>query len=235
MRKLDAVKISNLDFSYNGEEVLKNISFSIKEGDFAGIIGPNGSGKTTVIKIILGLLEPKKGSVKLFGTPIENFTNRKTIGYIPQKYSLDKNFPATVKELFSLVSKKGPSQDLLKKLGITNLLDKKFIELSGGQQQRVMTAMALVDNPRLLILDEPSVGVDIKVQKEFHELLHNLSDDEGITIILVSHDIGMISKYAKSVICINRTISCAGPVSKIPRFLKEVYGDDFRFHVHHGV
>ena len=203
MRRIDAIKISKLDFSYNGEEVLKNISFSIKEGDFVGIIGPNGSGKTTVIKIILGLLEPKNGSVKLFGTPIENFTNWKNIGYIPQKYSLDKNFPATVKELFSLVSKKTPSEDLLKKLGITKLLDKKFIELSGGQQQRVMTAMALINNPKLLILDEPSVGVDVKVQREFYKLLHNLSDDEGITIILVSHDISMISKYAKSVLCID--------------------------------
>ena len=152
------VNVSSLSFSYGSVKVLENISFSIEERDFLAIIGPNGSGKTTLIKILLGFLEPISGSVML-SIP------RHSIGYVPQRYAIDRNFPGTVEEIFS-----DSKSDAIELTRIKDLLKKKFVNLSGGHQQRVLIAMALQQNPKLLILDEPTAGVDVHAQQSFYGL-----------------------------------------------------------------
>ena len=221
------INISKLSYNYNGTKVLQNISFDIKKEDFVAIIGPNGAGKTTLIKLILGELKQKKGIIKLFGKKISEFKEWTSLGYVPQRFALDKLFPGTVKEILSIGLKEIPSKLISK-----NMLNKKFTELSMGQQQKVLIAFALQSNPKLLILDEPTSGVDVNSQKEFYELLKELNKKNKITIILVTHDVGMIPIHAKNVICINKTICCQGPVSETEVLLKKVYGKDFALHSH---
>lgn len=223
MKKRVVIEVDNLSFRYDNELILSNISFSVEEGDFVGMIGPNGAGKTTLAKILLGMLRPSGGSIKM--------ADDVTMGYVPQRYSLDRNFPATVKEL--LESNSSSFWPIVHELEISDLLSKRFVDLSGGQQQRVMIAIALVLNPKVLMLDEPDVGVDIKAQEGFYKFLNKLNK-KGITIIIISHDVGIIAKYAKSVLCINKSLSCHGPVSKMSSFVKNVYGEEFRIYHHHA-
>lgn len=218
------ITVSSLSFSYGENTVLKNISFEIKEKDFVAIIGPNGSGKTTLIKIMLNLLEAGEGNVKL-SVPKER------IGYVPQRYTIDKNFPGTVEEILS-VNNNDNNNNNIKQAGIVDLLKKKFVSLSGGQQQRVLIALALEKNPKLLILDEPTAGVDIKAQQSFYDLLKELNK-KGITIILVTHEVGVVSSLVKKVLCINHKICCMGKPKEIPKLLKQMYGEHF-IHHHHG-
>jgi zinc transport system ATP-binding protein len=220
----------DLSFAYNSDNVIEGISFEIKERDFVAILGRNGSGKTTLVKLILGLLKPKEGYIRIFGKSAGDFQNNGSIGYVPQSHSIDKNFPGNVSELLSLG--KNPSK-AMKLLKIEELASKKFVELSGGQQQKVLIAMSLASSPRLLILDEPTVGVDIKSQQEFYGLLKKINKESKITIVMVTHDVGLISKYVKNVICINGKVCCCGSVHEAPKLMKKMYGTDFDFHHHH--
>ena len=226
------IEISNLSYSYDGNEVLSNISLSIKEKDFTAVIGRNGSGKTTLMKLILGLLDMQKGTINIFGKSIKNFNEWDNVGYVPQKYNIDKNFPANVDEILSLKNN-FQKEKITKMLKIFNLLDKKFSDLSGGQQQRVMIALSLMSNPKLIILDEPTVGVDIKAQQEFYALLKKLNKDIGVTIVLVTHDVSLVSKFVKNVICLNGNICCCGKAHDTEKLLKQVYGKEFRIHHHY--
>lgn len=228
------VEISKMSFSYGNEYVLKDITFNIKEGDFVAIIGPNGSGKTTLIKLILGILKPDAGKVNVFGEESFKLTDKSMIGYIPQKYSIDKNFPATVEEII-LLKKSDNINEIVKLLNIDDLMKKKFLELSGGQQQKVLIALSLLSNPKLLILDEPTVGVDTKSQHDFYMLLKDLNK-KGMTIIIVTHDISLVSKYVKSVLCVNGSICCQGEACNAEKILKTVYGENYQIihHHHHG-
>lgn len=213
------VSVSSLSFSYGENKVLDNISFEIKEDDFIALIGPNGSGKTTLVKILLGLLPASEGEIKL-SIP------KSKIGYVPQRYTIDKNFPGTVKEILS--TKDG---EIVVQTGIKELLSQKFISLSGGQQQRVLIALALQKNPKLLILDEPTAGVDIQAQQAFYELLKQLNK-KNITIILVTHEVGILSSLVKKVLCINHKICCVGEPKEMPKLLKQMYGEHFVQHHH---
>jgi zinc transport system ATP-binding protein len=227
------IKISKLSYSYgNNAKALENISLQIDKGDFAALIGTNGSGKTTLIKLILGLLEKQQGKIELFGQDISKFEDWNLIGYVPQKYSIDRNFPASVDELLSLKGKAN-KQDIIKKLGISSILEKRFAELSGGQQQRVLIALCLMTEPKLLILDEPTVGVDIKAQHDFYELLKKLNETDNLTIILITHDIGLVSTHVKKVICLNGKVCKTGKPREAQRLIKETYGDKFNVHHHH--
>lgn len=219
------VDISSLSFSYNGVPVLKDISLEVKKKDFVAIIGPNGSGKTTLLQLLLGKLTPNSGSIRIFGKPVEQFCAWHKIGYVPQRVNVDKMFPGTVKELVG--AKKIPAG-----LNLKNLLDKKYSQLSGGQQQRVLIALALQQMPNLLILDEPTVGIDIQSQQNFYHLLKELNEKKGITIIFVTHDVGMVPTHFKRVICLNQTICCQGPVSETEKLLKQAYGSQFVTHTH---
>ncbi len=217
---MNIIAIDNLCFSYNANEVLSDISFTVQSGDYIGLVGPNGSGKTTLIKIILGLIKPQIGEVLLYGVNPLEFTDRFKIGYLPQKLSMmNPHFPATVKEVISigLFSKRGFPKRLSKNdnnaineamrlMDVYDIKDKLIGELSGGQQQRVFAARAIVNRPELLILDEPTAALDPEVRESFFHTLHLLNHDKNVTIILVTHDIATIGKYASKMLYLDKKI-----------------------------
>ncbi|MFZ2205273.1 MAG: metal ABC transporter ATP-binding protein [Candidatus Magasanikiibacteriota bacterium] len=216
------IEVKNIFFSYNKEEVIRDISFDVHQGDYLGMIGPNGAGKTTLLKIMLGLLVAGSGSVKLFGQDIKNFKDWQKIGYVPQKAtSFDINFPATVKEvvlmgryarvgLFRRVTEKDLVlvEKSLKQVDMWEYKDRLIGDLSGGQQQRVFIARALVSEPEIIFLDEPTSGVDEKTQNEFFSLLRKLNQEFSLTLVLVSHDIEKITKEVMHIACIDKTLVC---------------------------
>lgn len=217
------VELKNISFSYSKNEVLKDVSMSINEGDFVGVIGPNGSGKTTLLKVLTGILRPKKGSVFLFEKNSNIFKDWYKISYISQKATnIDKNFPATVAEVVSMgllsvkkfpkIISKDDKNKIIKALSVVkmqNYFETQITDLSGGQQQRVLIAKAIISNPKLLILDEPTTGIDQENQISFYKLLNKLNK-QGITIILVSHDIGKITKYVTKIASVNQRLEFYG-------------------------
>jgi zinc transport system ATP-binding protein len=203
------VSVQSISYNYNSEVVLENVSFNVEEGDFLGIIGPNGAGKTTLFKCILGLLNTYSGRITVLNEDIKK--NKKIftkIGYIPQKKSIDQKFPLTVEELVSLSLTRKTSMnvvyEILKQVGLYNMKNKLIGQLSGGQQQRVLIAKALVNNPILLMLDEPTNELDQKSQNDFYFLLKELNEKNKITIMWTSHDMNAVNKYANKVSCINK-------------------------------
>lgn len=207
------IEIKNLSVAYNGLIALKDVNLDIFSDDFIGVIGPNGGGKTTLIRTILGLIKPIRGEVK------DHFKSKHAgnIGYLPQETNIDNKFPITVKE----VVKSGLSnhnnllkpdqkdawarvKEILEEVGIIDLADKSIGSLSGGERQRVLLCRSIISNPELLILDEPSTYVDNKFEGELYEKLKQLN--EKMAIILVSHDIGTISYYIKSIACVNKKL-----------------------------
>jgi zinc transport system ATP-binding protein len=202
------IKIENVTVGYNREPVLKNVNLTIYEQDFLGIIGPNGGGKTTLLKTILGLLKPFSGSINFRS----DFAGKKPIGYLPQVKHMDQKFPITVYEVVrsgAIMQQNIPGKTKLKErvmtllteMGIYNLRDKAIGELSGGQMQRVFLCRAIISKPKVLILDEPDTFVDNRFEGELYEKLKQLN--ESVAIMLVSHDIGTISSYVKTIACVN--------------------------------
>ncbi|HEU5172510.1 MAG TPA: metal ABC transporter ATP-binding protein [Nitrososphaeraceae archaeon] len=206
---MSLVSVQSISYNYNSEVVLKNVSLNVEEGDFLGIIGPNGAGKTTLFQCILGLLNTYSGRITVLNEDVKK--NKKIftkIGYIPQKKSIDQKFPLTVEELVSLSLTRKTSMNLvyeiLKQVGLYNMKNKLIGQLSGGQQQRVLIAKALVNNPIILMLDEPTNELDQKSQDDFYFLLKELNEKNKITIIWTSHDMNAVNKYANKVSCINK-------------------------------
>ena len=203
------VSVQSVSYNYNSESVLENVSFDVEEGDFLGIIGPNGAGKTTLFHCMLGLLNSYSGKIIILNQDIKKYKKIfRKIGYIPQKKSIDQKFPLTVKELVSLSLPRNTSKnivlEILKQVGLYKLKNKTIGQLSGGQQQRVLIAKALVNNPIILILDEPTNELDPKSQNDFYSLLKELNEKNKITIIWSSHDMDAVNKYANKVSCINK-------------------------------
>ncbi len=225
------ITAKNVSYSYGSQQVLGGISFDVAEGDFVAVLGPNGAGKTTLMKLIMGLLPMQKGTLDIGGTPVRKLAGRDAIGYIPQKYSVDRLFPGTVQEILKAQSVK--ESQLHPQLGIHELLHRKFVELSGGQQQKVLISLALQNDPKVLILDEPTVGVDMKTEEEFLRLLKHINVEHGITILLVTHDVGMVPSMAKNVLCINHNVCCMGPSSEAKKLVKEMYSSS-EVHHHHA-
>lgn len=203
------IKIQNLTVGYDRTPVLQKINLEIYDKDFLGVIGPNGGGKTTLVKAILGLLKPSEGKIE-FSSDIN--TNKKPIGYLPQVKHIDRKFPITVSDVVksglmmqnNTISNSDVKQkvsDLLHETGVFEIRNKAIGELSGGQMQRVFLCRALISNPRILILDEPDTFVDNRFEGELYEKLRELNSD--IAIILVSHDMGTIVKYVKTIACVN--------------------------------
>jgi len=203
------VSVQSVSYNYNSESVLENVSFDVEEGDFLGIIGPNGAGKTTLFHCMLGLLNSYSGKIIILNQDIKKYKKIfSKIGYIPQKKSIDQKFPLTVKELVSLSLPRNTSKnivlEILKQVGLYKLKNKTIGQLSGGQQQRVLIAKALVNNPIILMLDEPTNELDHKSQNDFYSLLKELNEKNKITIIWSSHDMDAVNKYANKVSCINK-------------------------------
>ncbi|RLB20785.1 MAG: ABC transporter [Deltaproteobacteria bacterium] len=212
---LPAIEMKDVWFSYNKVPVVEGVSFTLKQGDFLGILGPNGGGKTTLLKLMLGLLKPDRGEIRILGKPPKEA--RKHVGYLPQETDFHMTFPITVYELALMgrlpharLGRPYKKQDhqiaeeALKEVGMWEFRYAKVGELSGGQRQRVFIARALASEPKILMLDEPTSSIDPQFETDLYELFRELN--KKITLVVITHDIGVISQYVKSVACINRTL-----------------------------
>lgn len=208
------VNLQNVSFSYDTEssEVLQNVSFSVRRGQSGCIVGPNGGGKSTLLKLMLALLKPTSGKIELFGKNPDDVRLR--IGYMPQYHQLDSAFPVTSYEVIRMGRlRTGKSNrkehdiilSIMDELGITALADKKFASLSGGQRQRVLIARALSCEPELLLLDEPTANIDPGAEEQFYATLAHLR--ERMTVLTVSHDLGFVNRETDLIICVNKNVS----------------------------
>jgi len=209
------IQITDLHFAYNGQRVLEDVNLTVREGDFIAMIGPNGGGKTTLLKLILGLLKPDQGEIRVMGRRPSRMSHQ--IGYVPQDVNVNRRFPITALDVV-LMGKLAPgrrwsknsSQDrldameALDRIDMADFADRRIGELSGGQRQRVFIARALVTGPRLLLLDEPTASIDSRGQTDFYQLLKRLNNE--VSIVVVSHDLLVVSTYVKSVACVNRRL-----------------------------
>jgi zinc transport system ATP-binding protein len=221
---MNVIEAENLCFRYNGIDALQDASFAAEKGDYIGIVGPNGSGKTTLIRVILGIAGPLRGRVRLFGKDLSAFSDWSRIGYLPQNLpSFNPYFPSTVKEIVSLglLSGKrfpkhlGRSDDeaidrVLQLLNIAPIRNALIGELSGGQKQRVLIARAIVNNPDLLVLDEPAAALDPEAREHFFSILRHLNEDRGTVILLVTHDVGSVGEYANKLMYVDRKVHFFG-------------------------
>lgn len=210
--KQPIISVKNLTFSYSEKNpIFSNVNFEINSGELVAVIGPNGTGKSTLIKIISNLIKKQNGEIKINGK----------LSYIPQKFNQDSNFPAKVFELLDLECCNCQlRRQIIKSLHINQFLNKQFKDLSGGQQQRVLIGISLLSNPDILILDEPTVGIDLKTQEEFYKLLKTLNKEKGLTIIFVTHDIGMVSEYFNKILVVHNKHVCLENSNKTKHFQK---------------
>jgi zinc transport system ATP-binding protein len=228
----EVVKLEDVWVQYNGVPILEGINLAIEQDDFLGIIGPNGGGKTTLLKIILGLISPSRGKVSVLGKPPEK--SRSKIGYVPQHNLFDRDFPISVGDVV-LMGRYGKSglfrryssedrratQDALQTVGMLDYKERQMGKLSGGELQRIFIARALVAEPKLLLLDEPTASVDPAMQTDFYELLEKLK--RQMAIVLVSHDISAISIYVDKLACLNRQLHYHGSKEITPEILEATY------------
>jgi zinc transport system ATP-binding protein len=233
----NALSCRDLDFGYNGKPVLKNVNISIPEGDFVCVVGPNGSGKTTLLKIALGLLKPTTGTIEIFGQRPSRSQGR--IGYVPQHPRLDPLFPVSAMDVVLMgrlgrtpvigawkSTDKKQARRALDEVGLSNHAGHHFASLSGGQKQRVLIARALAGEPDLLLLDEPTAGLDAHIEEGFYRLLQELN--QRLTIVLVSHDLGFVSGFVRSVVCVGQDV-VVHPTSEITgQVIADLYGSDMR-------
>lgn len=238
---LSVVEIEHLTVQYPDVKALDDVSFTVKKGDFLGIIGPNGAGKSTLFASMLGLHTRYKGTIKFFGKDIRKSKDYlKEIGYVPQKPIFEKNFPATVNDVVRMGLRKESDankvDEILQQLWIHELSKKRIGELSGGQQQRVFIAKALVNNPKLLILDEPVTGIDQQSIDLFYSILRELNSKQKITIIWSSHDLDAVNQLANHVACLNRTLFFHGESDEFfenDELVKQYSEASMQEHMHH--
>ncbi|HSO23049.1 MAG TPA: ABC transporter ATP-binding protein [Chondromyces sp.] len=242
MAESPVIEIDDLSFRFDGGPlVLENVNLRIEAGDFASIIGPNGGGKTTLVKLIIGLFKPTTGTVRVFGGPPGKARPR--IGYMPQHAMMDPRFPVRAVDVvmmgrlgrgFRIATYAGADRKAanaaLETVGLGASGGRPFSDLSGGQRQRILLARALVTDPELLLLDEPAANLDQKVEQDFFDLLKELN--RHLTIVLVSHDLGFVAGFVRTVICVHREVD-VHPTSELDgRRISEIYGGDVRM-VHH--
>ncbi|MDP3935076.1 MAG: metal ABC transporter ATP-binding protein [Candidatus Giovannonibacteria bacterium] len=225
------LEVKKLSVRYGEQSILDDISFDLEKGDTLAIIGPNGSGKTTLLRAILGAISYEGEII---------FTLQTRIGYVPQKIDLERDLPITVQEFLLLKSaqKKSSAYSPHQALEMVNLsanfLKKRLGELSAGELQRVLIAWAVIDRPSLLLFDEPTASVDVAGQETVYELLHRLHDKYDLTLILISHDLTVVYRYASKVLCLNREQVCYGAPSEVltPKELEKLYGGGHKFYHH---
>ncbi|MCU0233927.1 MAG: metal ABC transporter ATP-binding protein [Thermoanaerobaculales bacterium] len=234
----DVIEIDELSFRFNGgPPVLENVSLRVQAGDFASVIGPNGGGKTTLVKLMLGLYAPTTGRVRVLGLPPEKARPR--IGYMPQHAMMDPRFPARALDVVLMgrlgrgiriatygAGDRRAAAAALDRVGLAADRGRPFSDLSGGQRQRVLLARALVTEPELLLLDEPAANLDQKVEQDFFDLLKELN--RHLTIVLVSHDLGFVAGFVRTVICVHRRVDVHPTSSLDGRMISEVYGGEVR-------
>lgn len=236
------IQLVGVNFSYGATPVLRDVTLSITKGDLACIVGPNGGGKTTLLRLILGLLTPQSGAVRAFGLPPREACKR--FGYMPQHVHLDPQFPVTALDVV-LMGRLGARRMLgfygrrdrevayqaLGEVGLADLGRRPFAKLSGGQRQRVLIARALACEPEILLLDEPTSNLDISVEEQVYALLKELN--RRLTVVLVSHDLGYVSTYVKTAICVNRTVHTHYMSQMTDEVIRNLYGREIRL-VEHG-
>lgn len=240
-----AVQLEQVSFAYTSPQVLTEVSVRIGCGDLACMVGPNGGGKTTLLKLMLGLIQPDAGRVRVFGQAPESVRPR--IGYMPQATRLDPRFPVTVLDVVLMgrlgrstrfgrygKSDRAAAWEALDWVGLTDLAGQSLSILSGGQKQRVLIARALACGPELLLLDEPTANLDARAEDELYSLLQRLN--RSMTIVLVSHDVGFVTGFVKTVICVNRTVAVHATEEVTGDVIAEMYGRDVRMvrHDHCG-
>jgi zinc transport system ATP-binding protein len=237
------ISLRGISFAYDGPQVLEGISLEVAEGEFLGVVGPNAGGKSTLLKIILGLLQPDRGEVRVMGRP--PLEVRRELGYVPQHPEFRRDFPVTVREtvlmgrlgdtgVFGGYRKKDReiADRVMQETEVADLAARRISTLSGGQLQRVLVARALASQPRILILDEPTANIDLRVESDIFDLLRELN--RRMTIIVVSHDVGFISRYVSRVACLARTLMCHHTAAIDGKIINELYGMDVRMveHLH---
>jgi zinc transport system ATP-binding protein len=235
-------ELSGVDFGYTTTPVVEGISLSVDAGEYVAVVGPNGSGKSTLMKLLLGLLRPDTGTARLFGEPAHEFDAGERIGYVAQRADAAREMPITVREVvkmgrfphvgFGRLSDADWRivDDALATVGMSAFADRRITQLSGGQRQRAFIARALAGEADLLVLDEPTVGVDAESVTAFYDLLGSLNA-EGITVLLIEHDLGAVVEHADRVVCLNREVYFDGPTDEFVESdaLARAFGTDARF------
>ena len=242
-----AVEVRDLHVSFGGTAVLRGVNLRVPQGQIVALIGPNGSGKTTLLRCLLGLQRFSKGEVKVFGER-EVAKSLPRIGYVPQRLSLEKSFILSVREFLALrlrqtrhwffqsnASLDAVLRPALAEIGAENILDRPIAQLSGGQLQRVLIAFALLGKPDLLLLDEPTAGVDTPGEETFYDLIASVQRQHKLSVILVSHDLSMVYSHASRVYALNGVICCEGPPEQVmnAESLKQAYGLHATPYTHH--
>ncbi len=243
-----AVEVRDLHVSLGGHPVLRGVNMRVPAGELVALIGPNGSGKTTLLRSLLGLQKVSRGEIRLFGQPDIGVALPR-IGYVPQKLSLERSFLLSVREFLALHSprcrhwfwqSRTRIDDVLKGslagIGVESLLDRPVAQLSGGQLQRVLIAFSLLRQPELLLLDEPTAGVDTPGEQTFYELIAEIQARHHLSVILVSHDLSMVYRHASWVYALNGIVCCEGPPDQVmnQESLKQAYGIHVApYHHHH--
>lgn len=233
------IDIKNISHRYNQVTVLEHVSCGIQKGSVTALIGPNGSGKTTLVRAIIGLLSPTEGSITIEGkTPHEMRTH---IGYVPQQLQFDRTLPITVEEFLAVYQCRDQGhrykniKDVLEEVGLKEERHQKLGTLSGGQFQRALIARAIFHEKDILVLDEPSTGIDIEGEGTLYSIIEKINKEHGTTCIVISHDISIVHRFADAVICINKKKICQGVPSLAitPKVLKELYGSGVGVYHHH--
>ena len=239
-----AVAMRGVSFFYGHDRVLRDIDLDVEERDFVTVVGPNGGGKTTLLRLILGLLRPSEGTVRVFGLRPEEARPR--MGYVPQRSIAEQDFPARVIDVVLTgrldgarllghygAADREAAMTALEEVDLLERASKPFSSLSGGQRQRTLIARALASEPDLLLLDEPTASLDVAMEGELYELLGRLH--ERLTIVLVTHDLGFVSAFARTVVCVKQTLACHATGALTGEMIREMYGRDVRAVLHdHG-
>lgn len=228
------IEVEHLSVNYNGQTVLNDLNFSVREGEIVAVVGPNGSGKTTLVRAILGLV-PYQGRILINHQPVQGMLEK--IGYVPQKFTFDRTIPMTAGEFLKIAFRKVSSRKIKHVLLEVDMMEHEYEPigtLSGGQLQRILIARSLLNDPSILILDEATSEIDVRGAKSFYDIVGHLNRIHQTTVILISHEINMVYKFADQIVCLNRDLICFGkPKDTITKeVLEKLYGQEIRFQEH---